>query len=83
MLEATISEARVFDRRASLSVSGAPTETPFAIVIFGENFSAWDGPPLTSLTGSNIRVRGPLGVYREEPQLCLEHSSQLEILTDD
>ncbi|ANP46450.1 hypothetical protein [Candidatus Viadribacter manganicus] len=34
------------------------------------------------LTGAHVRARGPLGVFRDEPQLCLEHSSQLEILTD-
>lgn len=83
VLEATVSEAQVFDRRASLTLDSAPAETPFSIVIFGENFAAWDGPALASLTGARIRARGPLGVYRAEPQLCLEHASQLEILTED
>ncbi len=83
VLEAAVSEARVFDRRASLMLDGAPAEAPFSIAIFGENFAAWDGPALASLTGARIRARGPLGVYRDEPQLCLEHASQLEILTED
>ncbi|MBX9745867.1 MAG: thermonuclease family protein, partial [Hyphomonadaceae bacterium] len=82
VMEATISTARVFDTRAALAVDGAPVEAPFSIVIFGESFTAWDGPALASLTGAQIRVRGPLGVYRDEPQLCLEHSAQLEVLTD-
>jgi hypothetical protein len=51
-------------------------------VVFGDNFAAWDGAPLASLTGARVRARGPLGVYRDEPQLCLEHASQLEVLTD-
>lgn len=82
VLEVRISEAKVFDTRASLTLEGAPTETPFALVVFGENFSAWDGPALNTLSGSRVRARGPLGVFRGEPQLCLEHSSQLEILAD-
>ena len=82
VLEARISEANVFDTRASLTLEGAPTETPFALVVFGENFSAWDGPALNTLAGARVRARGPLGVFRGEPQLCLEHASQLEVLAD-
>lgn len=82
IVEGRITDARVFERRASLAMEGAPAETPFALVVFGENFSAWDGPSLASLTGARVRARGPLGVYRGEPQLCLEHASQLEVLTD-
>jgi hypothetical protein len=80
IVEGRIAEARVFDRRAALMMDGAPAETPFSIVVFGENFANWDGPQLASLTGANVRVRGPLGVYRGAPQLCLDHSSQLEVL---
>jgi endonuclease YncB( thermonuclease family) len=82
VLEARVADARVFDTRAALTLEGGPAETPFAIVVFGENFTAWDGPALTTLTGARVRVRGPLGVYRDEPQLCLEHASQLEVLAD-
>jgi endonuclease YncB( thermonuclease family) len=82
VIEGRVSEAHVFDTRASLDMEGAPTEAAFTLVVFGENFSAWDGAPLASLTGARIRARGPLGVYRGAPQLCLEHSSQLEVLTD-
>lgn len=82
IVEGRVSEARVFERRASLTMDGGAAETPFALVVFGENFSAWDGPQLASLTGAEIRARGPLGVYRDAPQLCLEHASQLEVLTE-
>lgn len=82
VLEARVAAAQVFDTRAALALEGAPTETPFTIVVFGENFTAWNGPALASLTGARLRVRGPLGVYRGEPQLCLEHASQLEVLSD-
>ena len=81
IVEGRVAEAQVFDRRASLRMDGA-TDPPFAIVLFGESFSGWDGPDLETLTGAKIRVRGTLGVYRDEPQLCLDHSSQLEVITD-
>lgn len=81
IVEGRVADARVFDRRASLRMEGAD-EPPFSLVVFGENFTTWDGAQLASLTGARVRARGPLGVYRDEPQLCLEHSSQLEVLTD-
>jgi endonuclease YncB( thermonuclease family) len=80
IVEARVAEARVFDRRAALMLEGAPENAPFSVVVFGESFAQWDGPALASLTGARIRVRGPLGVYREEPQLCLDHASELEVL---
>jgi len=80
IIEADIAEARVFDRRASLRLNGGAADKPFSVVVFGESFANWDGPTLASLSGAHIRVRGPLGVYRDEPQLCLDHSSQLEVL---
>ncbi|MCA8886049.1 MAG: thermonuclease family protein [Hyphomonadaceae bacterium] len=81
IVEGRIADARVFERRASLRMEGA-TDPPFSLVLFGDNFANWDGPELASLTGARIRARGMLGVYRDEPQLCLEHSSQLEVLAD-
>ncbi len=81
IVEGRVAEAQVFDRRASLRMEGA-TDPPFSIVLFGESFSGWDGPDLETLTGAKVRVRGTLGVYRDEPQLCLDHSSQLEVITD-
>jgi endonuclease YncB( thermonuclease family) len=83
VLEGRVAEARVFDRRAALTMEGSREEAPFTLVVFGENFSAWDGPALASLTGARVRARGPLGVYRDAPQLCLEHGSQLEVLPED
>jgi endonuclease YncB( thermonuclease family) len=81
IVEGRIAEALVLDRRASLRLD-SQSEPPFSLVLFGEGFSNWDGPQLASLSGAKVRARGPLGVYRDEPQLCLEHSSQLEVLTD-
>jgi micrococcal nuclease len=82
IVEGRIADARTFDRRASLRMEGAEDAPPFSLVVFGTNFANWDGPDLASLTGTRVRARGPLGIYRDEPQLCLEHSSQLEVLTD-
>ena len=81
IIEGRVADARAFDRRASLRMDGAD-EPPFSVVVFGENFANWDGPDLSTLTGARVRVRGPLGVYRDQPQLCLEHSSQLELIAD-
>jgi endonuclease YncB( thermonuclease family) len=81
IVEGEIADARMFDSRASLRMAGAD-EPPFSLVVFGDNFTAWDGAPLASLTGVRVRARGPLGLYRDEPQLCLEHASQLDVLTD-
>ncbi len=82
VVEGRVRQARVFERRASLDMEGAPADAPFALVVFGDSFSAWEGAPLASLTGAQVRARGPLGVYRGEPQLCLEHASQLEVVRD-
>ena len=57
-------------------------DNPFTVVVFGENFASWDGPDIGSLTGTNVSLRGPIGVYNGQPQLCLEHASQLELLAD-
>lgn len=80
VIEGRVREARVFGRRAALEMDGARDGAPFSLVVFGESFSGWDGAPLASLTGARVRARGPLGVYRGQPQLCLDHSSQLELL---
>lgn len=82
IVEGVVSDARVFERRASLTMQGAPAETPFSLVVFGDGFANWSGPQLSTLTGARVRARGALGVYRGEPQLCLEHASQLEVLAD-
>jgi endonuclease YncB( thermonuclease family) len=82
VIEGRVREARVFDTRAALDMEGAPADATFGLVVFGDNFTAWDGPPLASLTGRRVRARGALGVFNGAPQLCLEHSSQLEVLPD-
>ena len=81
VVEGRVREARAFERRAALAMESAE-DAPFELVVFGENFAAWDGPALNALTGARVRARGPLGVYRGEAQLCLEHASQLEVLGD-
>lgn len=83
VLEGRVATARVFQSRAALTMDGASDTAPFTLVVFGENFNAWDGPALSSLGGARIRARGALGVYRDAPQLCLEHGSQLEVLTEN
>lgn len=80
VVKGEVAEAVVTGSRASLALSGAGDQEGFSVVVFGENFSRWDGPSLSALGGSKIRVRGPLGVYRDAPQLCLDHASQLEVL---
>lgn len=82
MVEGRIGQARVMEDRASLAMDGAAAEAPFALVLFGENFTGWQGPPLAGLAGARVRARGPLGVFGGEPQLCLEHASQLEVLRE-
>ena len=82
VVEGRVVQAQTFERRASLALESAAEDAPFALVVFGENFAGWDGPQLASLTGARVRARGALGVFHGEPQLCLEHSSQLEVLAD-
>ncbi len=82
IVEGRVRTARILEQRASLEMDGAAADAPFALVAFGENFTSWSGVPLASLNGARVRARGPLGVYRGEPQLCLEHASQLEMLAE-
>jgi endonuclease YncB( thermonuclease family) len=79
IVDGTVAAANTYDRRASLSLDG---QTPFEVVLFGDSFTNWDGPAFPTLNGARIRVRGPLGVYHDTPQLCLDHSSQLEVLRE-
>ncbi|MBY0564059.1 MAG: thermonuclease family protein [Hyphomonadaceae bacterium] len=82
IVEGHVAEAAVSGTRAVLTLDGGDEQAPFSLVAFGDNFTAWDGPTLTGLQGQRVRARGPLGVFRDAPQLCLEHSSQLEVLAD-
>lgn len=78
LLDGAIHDAQVFDRRASLVLDGGG-DKPFAIVLFGDSFSHWDGPALASLSGAHVRVRGTLGVFHDQPQICVDDSRQLII----
>ncbi len=83
LVEGRVLEARVSADRASLTLEGGAETTPFSLVVYGEDFSAWNGAELASLGGANVRARGSLGVFNGEPQLCLEHPSQLEVSSGD
>lgn len=78
IVEGRIAGADVDEQRAELTLDGAA----FALVVFGEDYEAWDGPDWAELAGASIRARGPLGVFNGEAQLCLEHASQLEVLRE-
>ncbi|MBL8542230.1 MAG: thermonuclease family protein [Hyphomonadaceae bacterium] len=82
IVEGEVAEVRTSGRRASLRMAGASAEEMFALVAFGDAFARWDGPAFASLRGVRVRARGPLGVFQGEPQLCLEHGSDLELLRD-
>lgn len=80
IVQGAIHEAQVLDKRAALTLQSEGADPPFTLVVFGNTFSHWDGPPLASLTGARVRVRGALGVFHGAPQLCLDDSRQLEVL---
>jgi len=83
VVEASVSDAYSGATRAALTLEGGDEATPFTIVVFGASFESWDGPALASLNGARVRARGPLGVFRGQPQLCLDHASQLDVLTTE
>ena len=82
IVEGRVSAAETFSNRAALTLEGGDEAAPFTIVVFGDNYAAWSGPPLATLRDARIRARGALGVFRDAPQLCLDHASQLEVLSD-
>ncbi|GAM97543.1 hypothetical protein U91I_01169 [alpha proteobacterium U9-1i] len=82
VIEAEVSDAYSGASRAALTLEGGAEATPFTVVVFGDSFAAWDGPSLAALNGAKIRARGPLGMFRGQPQLCLDHSSQLDVITE-
>ncbi len=77
--------ANVFqgERRAALDFEArAEAAAPgFSAVVFGEAFSNWEGPPLQSYSGARLRIRGPLGVYRGVPQICVDDPLQIDAPT--
>jgi endonuclease YncB( thermonuclease family) len=81
IVQGAIHDAQVFERRASLALEADGQDDPaFAIAVFGDSFTRWDGPPLASLSGARVRVRGALGVFHGQPQLCVDDSRQIEVL---
>lgn len=83
LVEGRVGQVRASDSRAALLLAGAPAETPFALVVYGDAHAAWSGPPLAALGGAQVRARGPLGVFDGEAQLCLEHAAALEVLEEE
>ncbi|MEJ0058649.1 MAG: thermonuclease family protein [Terricaulis sp.] len=82
IVEASVAEAQVFDRRAAL-ILDTPTATgEFSAVVFGQNFANWDGPSFPTLDGKRLRIHGTLGVYRDHPQICVDQSAQIEVLDE-
>ncbi len=80
LLQGVIHDAQVLDNRASLTLEGGAADKPFSIALFGDAFTHWDGAPIASLSGARVRVRGTLGVFHDQPQICLDDSRQLEVL---
>ena len=80
LIQGSIHDTQVLDNRASLTMDGGAADKPFSIVLFGDAFTHWDGAPLASLSGARVRVRGTLGVFHDQPQICLDDSRQLEVL---
>jgi endonuclease YncB( thermonuclease family) len=78
LVEGEITRVDLGENRVSLAMQDG--ETPFTLVAFGDAFSTWDGPAFASLQGKRVIARGPLGVYRDAPQLCLEHASGLNVI---
>jgi len=80
VIQGSVHDAQLFDHRAALTMDGAAEGKPFSIALFGDAFTHWDGPPLASLSGTRVRVRGTLGAFHDQAQICLDDSRQLEIL---
>lgn len=83
LIEGRIANVFQNERRAALDFEGGEEGGPrFSAVVFGEAFSNWDGEPLQSYMGKRIRVRGALGVFREQPQICVDDPRQIEVLAE-
>ncbi len=76
--------ANVFQnqRRAALDFEGDGEAPRFSAVVFGAAFIGWQGEPLQTYSGQRVRVRGPLGVFREQPQICIDDPRQIETMTE-
>lgn len=84
IVEGRIDNVFQSERRAALDFElRGENAQRFSAVVFGEAFTGWDGEPLQRYLGKRVRIRGPLGVYREQPQICMDHASQIEVLNED
>jgi endonuclease YncB( thermonuclease family) len=82
IVEGRVAEGETLADRAWMTLEGDAEQTPFAIIAFGEDLAAWEGPAFAQLGGARLRARGRLGMFENEPQLCIDHASQLERLPD-
>jgi endonuclease YncB( thermonuclease family) len=84
LVEGRIANVFQSERRAALDFEAGGEEAAprFSAVVFGDAFSGWSGEPLQTYAGQRVRVRGPLGVYRETPQICVDDARQIEVLAN-
>lgn len=54
--------------------------TRFVAVIFEENLGNFPKPPQEMYAGKIVRVRGPVTLFREQPQIAVTSPEQIEIL---
>jgi micrococcal nuclease len=83
IVEGSVAEAQTFDRRAALILDTPAAIGEFSVVVFGDSFANWNGPPFASFEGKRIRIHGTLGAYHERPQICIDQATQIEILSAD
>jgi endonuclease/exonuclease/phosphatase family metal-dependent hydrolase len=54
--------------------------TRFVAVIFEENLGNFPKPPKEMYAGKLVRVRGPVALFRDQPQIAVTSPEQIEIL---
>jgi DNA/RNA endonuclease YhcR with UshA esterase domain len=59
----------------------APKKRGFTAVIFRKDYDSFV-LDFASLTGKTIRVRGPVEIFRDRPQIVLRAPAQLEIIEE-
>lgn len=59
----------------------APKKRGFTAVIFRKDYDSF-ALDFGSLTGKTIRVRGPIEIFRDRPQIILRSPAQLEIIEE-
>jgi DNA/RNA endonuclease YhcR with UshA esterase domain len=59
----------------------APKKRGFTVVIFRKDYDAFI-LDFASLTGKTLRVRGPIEIYQDRPQIVLRSPAQLEIMEE-